>query len=178
MIEVEIKAAVKHPDKVRLRLIKLGCVSSGKKLQSDTYYNSRDRDFAATDEALRIRKEGVDAVITYKGPRIGSDSKSRREIEVGVNDAAAAEDILIALGYTRVLCIVKSREIFRSGEHVLSLDEVEGLGHFLEIETFCETEDEVQEKVDRIIGILRDIGIGRDTTTTKSYLELLINKIR
>lgn len=178
MIEVEIKAPLVDRDKVKARIMALGGQYIDRQVQKDIYFNSRDRDFAASDEALRVRSSGGGAVLTYKGPRIGTRSKSRREIEVGITDVAAAEEFLAALGFTRLLCITKTRENYRLDRYVISLDTVEGLGDYLEIETRAETEHEVKSKVEEMIGLLPAIGVGEGATITSSYLEMLLEKMR
>lgn len=56
MYEVEYKVQADHRA-VRKRLSELGGVQIGTRWQHDTYYNAPDRDFAETDEALRVREE-------------------------------------------------------------------------------------------------------------------------
>lgn len=56
MIEVEVKAHVSDFKGVKQRLIEIGAERIGEEHQEDTYFNAPHRDFAKTDEALRIRK--------------------------------------------------------------------------------------------------------------------------
>jgi len=58
MIEVEVKAhAPCSFDQLEEKLHKLGAVRIREEYQEDTYFNAPHRDFAVTDEALRIRKK-------------------------------------------------------------------------------------------------------------------------
>ena len=50
--------------------------------QVDRYFSHPCRDFSKTDEALRLRKVGGHVAITWKGPRIDTATKTRREIEL------------------------------------------------------------------------------------------------
>ena len=176
MIEVEIKAAVGDIGPIRSKLKELECIYQGHLDQADTYYNARDRDFAVTDEAIRIRIENERTLITYKGPKLGGISKSRREIELEVSEAATAEEMLIALGFTRVMTVTKTRENYVLDMYTISLDTVTGLGDFIEIETSAQNEVEVPAKVEDIVKLLEKLGISQDAAITSSYLELLNEK--
>ena len=71
--------------------------------QVDRYFNHPARDFGVTDEAFRIRSVGDANCVTYKGPRIDSVTKTRREIEVsfaeGSDAASQMTDIWQSLGF-------------------------------------------------------------------------------
>ncbi|WP_232685738.1 class IV adenylate cyclase [Halobacterium zhouii] len=54
MYEVEVKVPANH-DEVREALDDAGAAPQGVVAQADTYYNAPNRDFAETDEALRVR---------------------------------------------------------------------------------------------------------------------------
>src|SRR5262245_6472777 len=49
--------------------------------EADHYYTSPDRDFAKTDEALRLRRIGATNIVTYKGPKHAGPTRTRTEIE-------------------------------------------------------------------------------------------------
>lgn len=180
MIEVEIKVKIDNPVLIRSKLEKLSCIHSDCQIHRDTYYNAIDsicaRDFAKTDEALRIRRIGEISFLTYKGPKIDMLSKSRKEIEIEIKDTKSADEILTALGFTQVMTVIKNRDIFRLDNYEISLDTVKGLGDFLEIETTAEFENEVPSKVDSIFELLAELDIKQEDTITKSYLELLLLK--
>ena len=53
--------------------------------QVDEYFNHPCRDFAVTDEALRLRKD-PDGKMTYKGPKLDRTTKTREEIEMDIDD--------------------------------------------------------------------------------------------
>ena len=176
MIEVEMKAKIDDSAKVTSKLLEHRCVYVDTRIQRDTYYNRNDRDFAITDEALRIRENGEKSVITYKGPKIDNRSKSRTEIELIIDDPAAAGEILTALGCVEVSTVTKTRHNYRFSRYTISIDNVSGLGDYLEIETSASYEHEVPSKVDEMIRLLNDFGIRQEATITQSYLEMLLEK--
>ena len=61
------------------------------------------RDFAQTDEALRIRQVSGANQITYKGPKIDEATKTRREIEIplapGTDLVTKYQELLEAIGF-------------------------------------------------------------------------------
>ncbi len=88
-VEVELKFRVEDLDQLRQQLLELNAVFSPPVLQLDRYFAHPVRDFATTDEALRIRSVGNRSWITYKGPKLDSATKTRREIEL----ALAQQDV-------------------------------------------------------------------------------------
>lgn len=112
-------------------------------VEKDIYYNHPCRDFSRTDEALRIRirkyiGQGIrKTVLTYKGSRkvLGEGVKAREEIEVELNNWRKMNNILLCLGFQRVISFVKERIIYRKRDVEVTLDHVYGLGRFIEVET-------------------------------------------
>ena len=93
----------------------------------------------ASGRALRLRRTDASAIVTYKGPRVaGTGVKSRPEIEVTVDDADIAQQVLEALGYRKVFRYQKYREAFRWRDAEIVVDETP-IGTFLEVEGPIET---------------------------------------
>ncbi len=139
------------------------------KIEEDVYFNHPCRDFAASDEALRVRRDVEGYKITYKGPKVDRETKSREEVKLGVDDFEAAIEILERLGFRRVRAVRKRRKIYRVGDAIVCLDDVEGLGKFVEIEI----EGGLEEK-ERLFEIASTLGFSRDESITESYLEMLL----
>jgi adenylate cyclase, class 2 len=76
----------------------------------------------------------LEVVLTYKGPLQRDGFKKRQEIEVPVGDGEALAQILGALGYRQVIVVDKVRRAWKQGGCVVGLDDVTGLGTFVEIE--------------------------------------------
>jgi len=138
-LEVEVKARA-DPEAVRRRLGELGATPLGVEEQEDVYYEHPCRRMLEADEALRLRLSGSRAELTYKGPRSGDGAKSRLELTLRVDDPAAARAILERLGFREAIRVRKRREVYRLGRALVSIDEVEGLGAFVEVEGVSEAE--------------------------------------
>ena len=163
------------------RLFPLGAVKAEQRTDRDHYFNAPDRDFAKTDEAFRLRRIGSENRLTYKGPKRDAATKTRTEIEVKLaeGDAAAAdtERMVRALGYRSVAEVRKSRIVFhleRSGFAVEAcVDEVEGVGSFVELEIAAE-EAQFEDAKGVVLQLAQELGLVEQER--RSYLELLLER--
>ena len=184
MYEVEVKVRADH-DAVRDRLDARGATRWATLEQVDTYYDAPDRDFATTDEALRVRVErplGDDAtsrdgtgertLLTYKGPLVDDDSKTRREAETRVADGEAIREILEGLDFAPAAEVRKERAHFDLDDYAVTLDAVDGLGEFVEVET--EVAGDVDAARAGAFEVLRGLGLDPDEQIRTSYLGLLL----
>lgn len=133
MREREVKIKVDSLIGLNEKLIAQGFLFCGKKKQRDVYFNHPCRDFSKTDEALRLRFEDGKVELTYKGPRENGRAIKVRE-EISCEVVGEIEEALHRLGFKKVAEVDKEREIFEREGIVVSLDRVEGLGEFIEIE--------------------------------------------
>src|SRR5262245_15405794 len=85
--EVEQKHRVTDKAALIARLQERGAILDEPIEQSDQYFTHPCRDFATTDEALRIRVVGDKSFVTYKGPKLDTTTKTRREIELPLDSA-------------------------------------------------------------------------------------------
>jgi len=176
MIEIEVKASVEDPKQLERSLIEFGATPIGIETQADTYYNAPYRDFGKTDEALRIRVEDGRSILTYKGPKMDKVSKTRKEVETEIKDIDGMGNILSSLGFFPVATVTKKRKNFRVGDFYISLDEVRDLGHFIEVEIDVKDSRNFQEKVESIFRFMGKLGITRELSIRKSYLEMTLEK--
>ena len=179
--EVEQKYAVSDRAILELHLDNLGIVWGETIQQRDAYYNHPARDFAQTDEAIRIRTSAAKHCITYKGPRIDKTTKTRKEIEIPLGThvtSAAAEQLLVALGFTYVAVVEKTRcsgtLIWQDQPLTIAIDEVVGLGTYIEIELMASEEtlsaaQDVVQQVARKLQLQGSIRVG--------YLDLLLSDL-
>ncbi len=172
VIEVELKVRA-DLQKVRKRLQDLGAFLKGFEVEEDLYFNSPWRDFSQSDEALRIRIRGKGGILTYKGPKLDSLSKTREEIEVEVSDWHETKRLLLKLGFKEVGRVRKWRERYELGELVVSLDRVEGLGEFVEVE--AKAEGNYSRLLRKALELLEILGVSEEPIR-ESYLEMLLAK--
>lgn len=104
-----------------------------RRLQHDALLDSVDGRLYARRSAVRVRADGPDCVLTYKGPPQPDVMKVREEYETRVGDAPTAFRILDELGYQVIFRYEKYREEFGAASAILAIDETP-IGVFVEIE--------------------------------------------
>jgi adenylate cyclase class 2 len=197
MYEVEIKVRASH-EPIRSSLADAGAERIERVRQVDTYYDAPHRDFAETDEALRLRTErreegdtgGIDGdtrspgdesgstattKLTYKGPLVEEASKTREEHETAVGDGDSAAAIFEGLGFEPAATVEKERTAFDLDGYTVTLDRVDGLGEFVEVEAEAEDSDEVEGVREGVVDILRRLGLDPGEQIRTSYLGLLLD---
>jgi len=178
-MEVEMKFPVQDLGVVESRLRALGARVSEPRSEADLYYAHPARDFAATDEALRIRRGEQGCFLTYKGPKIDRTTKTRKEIDLRLPDGPEAHlpwhDLLEALGFRPVAEVCKQRRkavvAWQGREVEVSLDAVPPLGAFVELELVTEAE-EVESAKACLASLAERLGLSGGER--RSYLELLL----
>lgn len=174
VIEVETKIEVQNLTEIAVRLRSLGAAYLGATSQYDTYLNAPHRDYAETDEALRVRETDSGTEITYKGPKQQkSGSKARTEITLAVAGAEDAIRLLTATGFYTSAVVKKEREEFSYCGTTIALDRVEGLGTYIEIEVL--TDADIQAANTIIESVKKELQIS-GAHIPESYLELLLTK--
>jgi adenylate cyclase class 2 len=179
MLEIEVKYPVANLVALEAKLITSGATLVETREDADHYHNAPDRDFAQTDEAFRLRCIGDANYLTYKGPKIDTQTKTRTEIEVEfARGDAAASDILRmlgCLGYRPVAVVHKKRRIYRSQQGRftvdVSLDELDEVGTFAEVEIIANEGDLADAKA-VLQRVADDLGLSH--AERRSYLELLL----
>lgn len=181
MLEVEYKAAVQDMGMVEERLVTLGAVPGATQEETDLYYAHPQRDFATTDEALRVRTRTIATdplhILTYKGPRVAGPTRAREEFEVTLQGDITP--ILTRLAFRLAGRVHKTRRSFDIDGLTVTLDQVEGLGAFVEVEVLAPRpgdadadEDPLPALRERVLALVDRLGLGPEET--RSYLEMVL----
>jgi adenylate cyclase class 2 len=179
MLEIEVKYRVDEFATLESRLAQLGAKLAEERDDADAYFNAPHRDFAQTDEALRIRRIGSRNLITYKGPRIDKQTKTRTEIEVALAEGPQADAdiqrLLTLLGFRATAVVKKHRRVFgleRDRFHIEAcLDQVEQVGSYAELEIVAE-EAKLDAARSLVLKLAPELGLMQ--VERRSYLELLL----
>ncbi len=177
-IEIEAKAYADDLQVIEKKILSMGAKLTWQGEQKDIYYNHPARDFASTDEALRVREEGEKVILTYKGPKIDDITKTREEIKVNVEDTPSIKEILIKLGFKEVGVVKKHRKKYILREFKICLDNVADLGCFVEIESLFypkKSNENIEMQREDILKFLDELKIKK--MERRSYLELLLDKL-
>jgi adenylate cyclase class 2 len=176
--EVELKFPIPDAADVTLQLISRGAAQGSVVYQCDLYFRHPSRDFQQTHEALRIRRSADDVFITYKGPVVDKQTKTRHEIEIAIGrkpeDFERMRDLLVMLGFQPVRPVEKTRALFHlawEGRDLeLAVDSIDDLGTYLEIEALAE-EDERDAARDSILRLAERLDL--KNPERRSYLQLV-----
>jgi adenylate cyclase class 2 len=169
-LEVEVKVPVDCSElrALKEKLERLGARIEGPIREEDIYLNHPCRDVVATDEAIRVRFSPEGVKVAYKGPRRGGTNvKARFEIEEKAGPGIL--EFLKALGFTEALRVVKERVYASLPDALVTLDKVEGLGCFVEVES----RHGLEEEVERVIKIL---GLEDRPLLVESYASMLASR--
>lgn len=166
-LEIEIKCYCDDDEKVKKILEEIGASFIEKRTERDVYFNHPSRDFKETDEALRLRTVNGRCRITYKGPKVSAVTKARIEHETETGEFNSMRNILLGLGFTESGIVEKERHLFSFNGMEISIDYVDGLGTFVEIEKIGELKDEIEK--DLFVAASK---LGLEKFERRSYLEL------
>ena len=178
-IEVEIKLKIRDRQALAVKLTELGFRPGRLLRETDVYFRAAHHDFIKRDEALRVREtEDLETgEKTAQGPKLDDVSMTRKEMETSVGDGETARAILEQIGFTSVIPVEKVRHYFHRGRLTACVDQVTGLGEFLELEILTESEEGRSAALTEIEEVLRQIGHSMEDTTQISYLSQLCSKL-
>lgn len=180
--EVELKFRVDDHAALAGRLSDIGVLIDVPLAQDDLYLAHPSRDFLKTDEALRLRRAGESNHITYKGPRRPGPTKTREEIEIpfadGPESRADMARLLERLGFRTILEVRKTRLTYRFGYRnrpmIVTLDKVEGLGAFAEVETSAVGEADLPAAQQAVLDLARELHLS--DIEPRSYLRMVLER--
>ncbi len=180
--EIEIKLPVEQLEGIKEKLLWMGFHKEATIRECDMYYNSEYHDVKKLGEALRIRKSidissgRIQAQINFKGKKIDQVSMSRQEYETEVENPECMEQILIALGFSPVAGVEKTRCYMKRNEMTACLDQVDRLGNFLELEVIASEESQREEYLYAMEQLLKELGLSMEDTVQSSYLSMLMEE--
>lgn len=159
-------------EKIEKALVKLGAKQISNGPIEDFYFAHPSRDFGKTDEALRLRKREDGAELTYKGPRMHADgAKAREEITLKTDNPLTMQRIVERLGFKESYVLRKTRTSYLLDKLRVDIDDVEGLGEFVELEVLTESPERSKQLLE-----LARAELGLEKLEPKTYLEMIIEK--
>jgi predicted adenylyl cyclase CyaB len=145
-IEIEIKLPLLNPSEVRLFLNSHAKLISENVYQKDSYCVPQHRDFLAVQypfEWLRLRLSPQGSFITYKHyyPPNSEKTDYCDEFETKVDNLASMEKILKSIDIREMVVVEKKRTTWTLDDVEIVIDEVTGLGTFMELEAKRDFQD-------------------------------------
>lgn len=177
-VEIELKFPIRNPEQV-VRFLENNATFKHERRQHDIYYNHPARDFLAdggnVNEWFRVRVSGDEAELNYKDfqPHDSVMKTHCTEYETTVSSKDQIEKILSALGFQLMIEVKKTRRIWLFDEVEISMDEVDELGSFIELEYKGQASD-VDQARDYLHGMLAKLGAETDELASIGYPHLLL----
>jgi len=134
VVEREIKLRFESAAAARQAIVSTGAAPyRARRLQDDRLLDDDAASLQRRGCTLRLRQDGSDAYLTFKGPVGPGAMKTREELESPVGQGDIVLRVLRELGLTPRFRYQKYREEFRLGDLIIALDETP-VGTFIELE--------------------------------------------
>jgi len=164
---VEIKAKVSNLDAFRKAALALSDTPGSLIIQKDTF-------FAVAQGRLKLRNfgNGLGELIRYHrpdatGPKVSDYSISPTSDPDGLTDLLSR--VMPVLGV-----VAKERTLFMAGRTRIHLDDVQGLGWFMELEVVLTEEETPVDGEVEAQRLMKILGINKDDLVEGAYLDMLL----
>lgn len=133
-LEREIKLRFDSPAAARRAVDAIGAAAwAPRRLQEDSLFDTEDGALRQKRSLLRLRRDGADSRLTFKGPVQPGPMKVREELETDVGNGALVRLVFERLGFRAWFRYQKYREEHRKDDLVIAIDETP-IGTFVELE--------------------------------------------
>jgi len=178
MQEIEVKAKIIDKEKIKSKLINLGCTFTKPQKQKDVIFLPTGISFLEIKKGtpvVRIRNTKERVFLTLKKRLINDNELSTLEKEIVVNDEKETTELIENMGFYEVVRVYKTRQECHHKGLTICVDEIEELGSFIEIEKLSENENS-ETIQNELLNFLMSLGISPDDRVTKGYDTLVYEK--
>jgi len=163
---IEIKARVDDFEELKVRAEALSDQPLEIIPQEDTFFNTEKGRLK-----LRVKAPDTGELIYYERP--DQDGPKRSDYHLAkTNDPENLKIALsLALGVRGV--VKKTRYLYMAGQTRIHLDDVEGLGHFMELEVVLHAEQSDAEGQAIAEDLMRRLGVQEDALLEGAYMDML-----
>lgn len=166
-LNVEIKARCWDASLVRQYLLSNGAEFRGTDNQTDTYFN-------VANGRLKLREGNIENNLIYYERNNQAGPKESHFNLVRIEDAKGLKEVLTRSNGIKVI-VEKKREIYYIKNAKFHIDEVPGLGSFIEIEAGNIMADLSQKQLEEQCSFyLKELGIEEKDLMEKSYSDMLL----
>lgn len=177
-----MKAHARDVGKLRHALEALGCVFTQPMTQDDAIYvrNTGSLDtYLSNAEFLRLRVQGDGTVLftmKYHEGRASDIASAPLEYETSVGSREQMERILSLMGFTEAARVKKSRIKTRHANWEVCIDEVAGLGAFIELEELAAESADIGAIQAKMRDFLASLGVEASDTGLQRYDVLILQQ--
>lgn len=165
---VEIKARVIDPEQLRIRVKDIADGGPLLLTQDDTFFKCPNGRLK-----LRVFSESEGQLIAYQRPDSPDPALSDYIIAPTSSPEPLREALERALGFQGR--VRKKRIVYFVGATRVHLDDVEGLGHFMELEVVLSENETVADGIGVAKEIMARLGIEEEHLIEKAYVDLLLS---
>jgi len=128
--EIEFKYKINNQAEINKKLKDLGAKFVKEFESTDTYFmvpeNKKGKKY------LRVREQGKKVELAY---HFAASHIKTEEWEIAINDAQTAKEILQKIGHKLDVIVKKIRKVYSYKNSEIVIDNIEGLGQYIEIES-------------------------------------------
>lgn len=175
--EIEVKAKADNLEELASKLESLGCAIAPPVRQNDAIFADAKygafEEFQPNKNLLRIRESNGKFFFTIKQPK--ANQMDSIEYETEISNPEGMKETLLLMGYQEVIQVHKTRRKTNHNGWEICLDEIDGLGSFVEVEKITDEAD--AEKVqNELFAFLEGLGVKREDRIFDGYDTLLYLK--
>lgn len=163
---IEIKARIESARALGAKAAAIAEEGPIEIVQDDTF-------FACPNGRMKLRElaAGAGELIFYRR----ADRRGPKESYFLRSPTASPGTLRAALSeaYGQTGRVRKRRTLFRAGRTRIHLDEVEGLGHFLELEVELQAGEAAERGVEEALGLMARLGVDPAQLVEGAYVDLL-----
>lgn len=179
--EVEIRVIIKNPAQIEEQLLMVGKFIKSRK-QIDKYFVPPQKDYFAikpTIEYLRVRYENGKNHLNYSFCHLDKNNCliSTDEYETTIEKPEIAEQILKKMGMIHKVTVTKTRKYFEIQNFEVTLDHIDELGDFMEIEAKKDFGN-INKTRQACFQLLEKLGVDYKKCPEMGYPDMLIEKAK
>lgn len=165
-VNIEIKARARDFERLRRLAAAVSDAPAELLVQEDTF-------FRVPVGRLKLRAFGPDSgeLIYYLRDDFADAKRSDYEIARTADPDGMMRLLSRALGVAGV--VHKRRWLYRSGQTRIHLDEVKGLGHFMELEYVVQGGEDPSHAAEAVHALMEKLEIAQDDLVPQAYVDLL-----
>ncbi|MDA3856100.1 MAG: class IV adenylate cyclase [Candidatus Woesearchaeota archaeon] len=178
MIEVELKARVDNKQEILSKFEELNFQYIKEEEQEDIIFLKNeflDSKGKIKDGGIVFRIRIVNSKKIFEIKEIDRNVGGGIEYKIDIADMSSTKRIIEKLGFEEFFTIKKQRAYYQFEDFEIALDNVDGLGEFIEVELMVEADSQKEEAKKRCLYLLKKLGLEANLEKQK-YGDLIIEK--
>lgn len=170
--EVELKARLQNPAETEARAVQLGVLKK-ESVKEDVYFRRKGDTSRVPADRYRLRREAGKTVVTFKQKIRANGVEVNDETEFEVSDAHGFFKFADRYGFEPFVVKRKKSRVYQIERASVEFNEIEHLGHFIEIEIMVEQELEVPVARTELARLFNRLGLDASSLEPRFYIDLI-----